>query len=277
MDPLLPLLPAASLLSGPGGLWWGAHRPRAECESAHLDWTASMIFHPLHCSARKVNTCYKTRGEAGPAPSCPLGGRGGEGPPCHAITEHWLIHILQTGTPGSKRLSHQPKVTQLGRIQTEVGLKLQPVGSSPAGVDQACPCAASLCSQLCLSRHPRDPQALASWGWGERGWGMCLLICRFWGSSQTHQLQSQRAGPGISISECPPGGGEAVPLENGCLSTGGPGLFPGRRGSVVRNRPPVLHTPLSAGMLPFLFQTGSPKHLSQPGSERGPLQLLGKQ
>lgn len=194
MDPLLSLLPAASLLSGPGGLWWGAHRPRAECESAHLDWTASMIFHPLHCSARKVNTCYKTWGEAGPAPSCPLGGRGGEGPPCHAITEHWLIHILQMGTPGSKRLSHQPKVTQLGRIQTEVGLKLQPVGSSPAGVDRACPCAASLCSQLCLSGQPRDPQALASpgEGGGTWGWGMCLLACRFWGSSQTHQLQSQR-------------------------------------------------------------------------------------
>lgn len=46
---------------------------------------------------------------------------------------------------------------------------------------------------------------------------------------------------------------------------------------MVKNQPPVLHTPLSAGMLPFLFQTGSPKHLSQPGSERGPLQLLGKQ
>lgn len=101
--------PASSLV--PGGPWWGAHRPRAECDSAHLDWTASMIFHPLHCSARKVNTCYKTRGEARPAPSCPLGGRGGEGPPRHAITEHWLIHILQMGTPGSERLSHQPKVT----------------------------------------------------------------------------------------------------------------------------------------------------------------------
>lgn len=46
---------------------------------------------------------------------------------------------------------------------------------------------------------------------------------------------------------------------------------------MVRNWPSILHTPLSAGMLPFLFQTGSPKHLSQPGSERAPLQLLGKQ
>lgn len=95
-------------------------------------------------------------------------------------------------TDGDARFREVKPPTQghtLGRIQTEAGLKLQPVGSSPEGVDQACPCAASLCSQLCLSGQPRDPQALASWGAWE--WGMCLLTCRFWGSSQTHQLQSQ--------------------------------------------------------------------------------------
>lgn len=32
-----------------------------------------MIFHALHCSARKVNMCYKTQGETTPAPSCPFG------------------------------------------------------------------------------------------------------------------------------------------------------------------------------------------------------------
>ena len=39
-----------------------------------------------------------------------------------------------------------------------------------------------------------------------------MLTCRCWGSSQTHQLQSQM---GALESECPLGGGEAVPLEMG--------------------------------------------------------------
>lgn len=38
-----------------------------------------MIFHALHCSPRKVNVCYKTQGEARPAPSCPFGRQEREG------------------------------------------------------------------------------------------------------------------------------------------------------------------------------------------------------
>lgn len=46
-----------------------------------------MIFHPLYCSARKVNMCYKTWGEAGLAPSWPLG-QGAEGPLFQALCTH---------------------------------------------------------------------------------------------------------------------------------------------------------------------------------------------
>ena len=44
-------------------------------------------------------------------------------------------------TDGDARFREVKPPTQghtLGRIQTEVGLKLQPAGSSPEGVDQAC-------------------------------------------------------------------------------------------------------------------------------------------
>lgn len=56
-----------------------------------------MIFHPLHCSTRKVNTCYKTWGEAGPAQSCPSEGREVRG--MHLCQMRRLFPILQIGKP----------------------------------------------------------------------------------------------------------------------------------------------------------------------------------
>ena len=146
---------------------------RAECESAHVGWRANMIFHPLHCFARKVNTCYRTQGEAGPAHSCPLGGQGGEGPPCQVLCTHHRALAHPHFTDGETRFREVKPPTQghtagcmaEARIQTEVGLKLQPVGSSQAGIDQGLSmCCISFCSQLCFSRWPRNPHASASQG-----------------------------------------------------------------------------------------------------------------
>ena len=164
------LLPGPSLSSCPRGAVGNSPgpQPRAESESAHVGWRASMIFH-LHCSARKVNTCYKTQGEARPAPPVPSGG-----PLCQVLCTHPRALALLHFTDGETRFREVNPPTQghTARCMAEPGFKprlasscIQPVGSSLTGVGQGLSmCCISFCSQLCFSARLSNPPASASRG-----------------------------------------------------------------------------------------------------------------
>lgn len=156
-----------------------------------------MIFHPLHCFARKVNTCYKTQGEAGPAPSCPLGGQGGEGPPCQVLCTHHQALAHPHFTDGETRFREVKPHTQ-GHT---AGCMVEP--DSHRGWPQATACGffpgryrpgpehglhLFLFTAVFL-RVAQKPTRFSIPG------SMCLLTCRFLGCTKTHPPVISEEGP----------------------------------------------------------------------------------
>lgn len=200
MHPLLSLLPGPSLPSGPRGAVGSSlgPQPRAECVSpCGLEGQHDFPSPALFCKKSKYMLFTLLLMKLGQPPPVPLEGR--EERDLHArcsahITERWLIPILQMGKPGSERLSHIPKVTQLVVWQSQ---------DSNRGWPQATACGffpgryrpgpehglhLFLFTAVFL-RVAQKPTRFSIPG------SMCLLTCRFLGCTKTHPPVISEEGP----------------------------------------------------------------------------------
>lgn len=228
-----------------------------------------MIFHPLHCLARKVNT----RSWAQPAPvSLEDGEEGRLQARCTGSSPFY-----RWGNQGSEGLSHLPKVTQLNARQSQYSnpdwLQAAAYGPFPAGCRPGClnVCFISSCSQLLL-RVAQKPPVLASRG--EAYVFVNMQIPEPYPDPPSiisvGTLESAFVNaPQVGVRPC------SWKRGNRCLPQSRPGLRPRKRRLFGKEQAvcPVLHTPLSPGLgecCPSCFKL---VHRNSPASQRVSEQL----